>query len=145
LPGYPDASLAPPALEVRKDYLAFGKPDFTEEEIEAVARVLRSGWIGMGAEVIAFEKEMSAELGGAPVVTVNTCTSALFLALAVSGVKEGDEVIVPSLTWCATANVALYLGAKPVFCDVDPNTFSATPESIARRLTPRTRAVIVVH
>ncbi len=78
-------------------------------------------------------------------MSVNSCTSALFLSLLVSGVGPGDEVITPSLTWCATANASIYLGAKPVFCDVDPESLCATPEAIARRLTPKTRAVVVVH
>jgi dTDP-4-amino-4,6-dideoxygalactose transaminase len=132
-------------MEQRKDYIAFGKPDFSEAEIDAVARVLRTGWIGMGPEVIAFESELAGFVDAPHVVSVNTCTSALFLSLAASGVGPGDEVIVPSFTWCATANVALYLGAKPVFCDVDPRTFCATPESIARRVGPKTKAAIVVH
>jgi dTDP-4-amino-4,6-dideoxygalactose transaminase len=132
-------------MMVRSDYLAFGTPDFTEVEIEAVARVMRSGWVGMGAETIAFEKELAAYVGAADVVTVNSCTSALFLSLLVEGIGPGDEVIVPSLTWCATANAALYLGAEAVFCDVDPETLCVTPEAVLAKLTPRTRAVVVVH
>lgn len=132
-------------LEIRDSYLAFGAPDFTEKEIEAVARVMRSGWVGMGAETIAFENELAAYVGAQEVVSVNSCTSALFLALLVEGIGAGDEVIVPSLTWCATANAALYLKATPVFCDVDPQHMCLTFESIAAKLTPRTRAVVVVH
>lgn len=130
---------------IRKDYLPFGRPDFSEEEIAAVTRVLRSGWVGMGGETIAFEKELGAFFDAPYVVTVNSCTSALFLSLLVLGVGAGDEVICPSLTWCATANAALYVGAKPVFCDVDPNTLCITPELIAEKLTPRTKVVIPVH
>src|ERR1700730_9498623 len=85
-------------------YLPFGKPDFSSEEIDAVTRVMRSGWIGMGPETLAFEKELAASLDVPHVVTVNSCTSALYLALLLKGVGEGDEVICPSLTWCATAN-----------------------------------------
>jgi dTDP-4-amino-4,6-dideoxygalactose transaminase len=132
-------------MNIRPDYLAFGTPDFTDVEIEAVARVMRGGWVGMGPETLAFEKELAARLGAAEVVALNSCTSALFLALKVEGIGPGDEVIVPSLTWCATANAALYLGATPVFCDVAPESFCATPESILARLTPRTRGVVVVH
>lgn len=130
---------------MRRDYLAFGKPSFSEEEVEAVARVLRSGWVGMGPETAAFERELEEFLGAPCVVTVNSCTSALFLALLLHGVGPDDEVICPSLTWCSTANAALYLGAKPVFCDVDPDTLCSTPETIRERLTPRTKAVVVVH
>lgn len=132
-------------MKKRETYLAFGTPDFTDAEIDAVTRVMRSGWVGMGQETIAFEKELSEYIGAPEVVTVNSCTSALFLALLVEGIGPGDEVIVPSLTWCATANAALYLGAVPVFCDVDPQSMCVTPETIAAKITPRTKAVIVVH
>lgn len=132
-------------LAVRETYLAFGTPDFTEAEIEAVARVMRSGWVGMGQETLAFETELADYLGAPEVVSVNSCTSALFLALLAEGVGPGDEVIVPSLTWCATANAALYLGATPVFCDVDAGSLCLTPELVIARLTPRTKAVIAVH
>src|SRR5437763_1241959 len=106
---------------IRKDYLAFGRPNFGGAEIAAVGRALRSGWIGMGPETIRFEAELAEHVGASHVVTVNSCTSALFLSLLVLGVGEGDEVICPSLTWCSTANAALYLGALPVFCDIDPD------------------------
>lgn len=132
-------------MNKREKYLAFGTPDYTEAEIDAVARVMRSGWVGMGQETIAFEKELIDYLNVPNVVSVNSCTSALFLALLVEGVGPGDEVLVPSLTWCATANAALYLGATPVFCDVDRETMSVTPETLADKLTERTKAAVVVH
>lgn len=130
---------------VLSSYLAFGKPDFSEAEIEAVTRVLRSGWVGMGPETIAFEKELAASLGANHVVAVNSCTSALFLSLRALGIGPGDEVVVPSLTWCSTANAVLYLGAMPVFCDVDPDTMSASPATMAAVLTAKTKAVVHVH
>ena len=129
----------------RSTYLPFGRPNFSEAEIEAVKRVLRSGWIGMGAETLAFEQELARFVGAPHVVTVNSCTSALHLALLVSGVGPGDEVIVPSLTWCSTANAALYLGARPVFCDVDAKTLCLTPKTVKAKLTAKTKAVVVVH
>ena len=106
-------------LPVRDQYLPFGRPNFSDREIQAVAAVLQSGWVGMGPETIAFERELAAATGARHVVTVNSCTSALFLSLLVSGVGPGDEVICQSLTWCSTANAALYLDATPLFCDVD--------------------------
>ena len=99
----------------------------------------------MGVETLAFESELSAYTQARHVVSVNSCTSALHLALLVSGVREGDEVICPSLTWCSTANAALYLGARPVFCDVDAGTLCLSAETVRAKLTPRTRAVIAVH
>jgi perosamine synthetase len=130
---------------VRSDFLAFGKPSFSSEEVEAVARTIRSGWVGMGPETIAFEQELASFTGAPYVISVNSCTSALFLALLVHDIGPGDEVICPSLTWCATANAALYLGATPVFCDVDPDTMCVTPETVAAKIGPRTKAVMVVH
>ncbi len=132
-------------MKKRESYLAFGIPDFTDAEINAVTRVMRSGWVGMGQETIAFEKELSEYIGAPEVVTLNSCTSALFLALLVEGIGPGDEVIVPSLTWYATANAALYLGATPVFCEIDPQSMCVTPETITAKVTSRTKAVVVVH
>ncbi len=128
-----------------KDYIPFGKPNFSEQEIEAVTRVMRSGWVGMGAETLAFEQELSEYLDVPFVITVSSCTDALFLSLLVEGIQSGDEVICPSLTWCSTADVILHLGAKVVFCDVDPDTLCVTPELIQKKLSPRTKAVMVVH
>lgn len=129
----------------RSTYLPFGRPNFSAEEIDAVVRIMESGWIGMGAETIAFEKELAEYVGTTHVLTVNSCTSALFLSLLAYGIGPGDEVICPSLTWCSTANAALYCGATPVLCDVDQMSFSVTPETIAAVLTPATKAVMVVH
>lgn len=141
----PKAKPSRSPLRPRKKYLPFGRPDFGPAEIAAVTRVLKSGWVGMGPEVIAFETELATFVGAPHVVTVNSCTSALHLALLANGVGPGDEVIVPSLTWCSTANAALYLGARPVFCDVDPRTLCVTPETVQAALTRKTRAVVAVH
>ncbi len=130
---------------VRPDYLPFGRPDFTPAEIAATTRILQSGWIGMGAETLAFEQELAAFLTAPQVITVSSCTAAMSLCLRVLGAGPGDEVICPSLTWCSTANAALYQGARPVFCDVDPTTFCVTSETILAKVTPRTKAVMVVH
>jgi perosamine synthetase len=129
----------------RKDYLPFGQPNFSDQEVAAITEVLHSGWVGMGAQTTAFEEELADYLSAESVVTVSSCTAALFLALLVQGVEAGDEVICPSLTWCSTANAALYLGATPVFCDIDPESYCVTPETIQQKLTPKTKAVIVVH
>ncbi len=130
---------------LRREYLPFGQPSFSDAEIEAVSRVLRSGWVGMGPETVAFEAELAAHVGAEHVVAVNSCTSALFLSLRAHGIGPGDEVIVPSLTWCSTANAVLYLGATPVFCDVELDTMSASPATMAAMLTAKTRAAIHVH
>jgi UDP-4-amino-4-deoxy-L-arabinose-oxoglutarate aminotransferase len=132
-------------LAIRKSYLPFGQPNFSEREIAAVTKILRSGWVGMGRETLTFEQELAEFVGVRHVITVNSCTSALFLALLLEGVGRGDEVICPSLTWCSTANAALYLGATPVFCDIDPGTLNVTPETIREKVTAKTKAVVVVH
>lgn len=130
---------------IRPDYLPFGRPNFSSEETNAVVRIMESGWIGMGAETIAFEKELADFVGAPYVLTVNSCTSALFLSLLAHGIGPGDEVICPSLTWCSSANAANYCGATPLLCDVDRQTFSVTPKTITAALTSKTKAVIVVH
>ena len=132
-------------LLIRENYLPFGRPDFGEEEIAAVARVMRSGWIGMGPETIAFEQDLATAAEAPHVVTVSSCTAAMSLCLRALGIGPGDEVICPSLTWCSTANAVLHQGALPIFCDIDPGTFCVTPDSILAKTTHRTRAVMVVH
>ena len=126
-------------------YLPFGRPSFSPRELDAVARVLHSAWVGMGPETLAFERELAEYIGAPHVVTVNSCSSALFLSLLASGVEPNDEVICPSLTWCSTANAALHAGARPVFCDIDLDTLCLTPELVESKLTPHTKAVIAVH
>lgn len=126
-------------------FIPFGRPNYSDQEIKAVTRIMKSGWVGMGAETLLFEKEISHFLGAENVVTVNSCTSALFLSLLTLGIGRDDEVICPSLTWCSTANAALYLGSKIVFCDVDSTTLCVTAETIQSKITPKTKAVIVVH
>jgi perosamine synthetase len=132
-------------LEICDYYIPFGKPDFSGGEVDAVAKVMQSGWVGMGQETICFEGELAQFTGAQHVVSVNSCTSALTLSLLVAGVGKADEVICPSLTWCSTANAVIYLGAVPIFCDVDPSTYCVTEESILAKLTNRTKAVIAVH
>ena len=106
--------------KVRSDYLPFGRPNFGEDEISAVVETMRTGWVGMGNQTLKFEEELSRYVKAPFVSTVNSCTSALLLALKVLGIKENDKVICPSLTWCSTANAVLYNNAKLVFCDIDP-------------------------
>lgn len=128
-----------------KEYLPFGVPNFSDEEIAAVTRVLRSGWVGQGPETVDFEKELAEFVSANRVIAVNSCTSALFLSLMALGIGPGDEVIVPSLTWCSSANAVLYLGATPVFCDIELDTMSASPATINAVLTEKTKAAIHVH
>jgi dTDP-4-amino-4,6-dideoxygalactose transaminase len=121
------------------------RPWLGAEEAAAVQAALESGWIAQGPRVAAFEGAVCAALGAEHGVATSSCTAALHLALHALGIGPGDEVVVPSLSFIATANAPRYVGARPVFADVDPETQNLTPETIERALTPATRAVILVH
>src|SRR3954447_2187811 len=121
------------------------RPWLGEEEAAAAAEAVASGWVAQGPRVRAFEEAFAGRIGTAEAISVSNCTTALHLALHLLGVGPGDEVVVPSLSFIATANAARYVGAEPVFADVDATTGNLTPETIGRALTDRTRAVIVVH
>jgi len=115
------------------------------EEKAAVARVLTAGTLVQGAEVAAFESEFAELVGGRLCVAVNSGTSALHLSLVAAGIGTGDEVIVPSFTFAATANAVAMTGARPVFADIDPETFCMDPSSVASLVTPRTVGLVPVH
>lgn len=122
------------------------RPLIGDEERAAVDRVLRSGMLAQGPEVAAFESEFSSHFGlGRACVALNSGTSGLHLGLLASGVGRGDEVIVPSFTFAATANAVALTGATPVFADIDPATFCLDPTSVKSAITERTRAVMPVH
>lgn len=121
------------------------RPDLGDEEIEAVSRVIRSGWITQGPEVQAFEAEFAAAVGAPHAVAVSNCTVALELSLRVLGVGAGDDVLTVSHTFIATSNAIVAVGARPVFVDVEPDTYGMDPRSLDDAFTPRTRAVLCVH
>src|SRR6478736_5543325 len=120
------------------------QPFLGAEEIAAVTEVISSGWVAQGPKVVAFEKAFAARMQAAHAVAVSSCTTGLHLALLVAGVSAGDDVVVPSFSFVATSNAPTYVGARPVFADVDASTGNVTAETIAAALTPATRAVIVV-
>ena len=128
------------------DFLPFALPDLGHEEAAAVLECLQSGWITSGPVSRQFEQEFAAYLGGdVHAIAVNSATAGLHLALEALGIGPGDEVIVPTMTFTATAEVVRYLGADAVIVDVDPHTLCLQPEAIAAAITPNTRAVIPVH
>ncbi len=126
------------------NFLPFTRPSIDEETIADVASVLRSGWITSGPRVQAFEAALSAYCGGRPVRAFSSGTAALEVALRLAKVGAGDTVITTPLTWVATANVILDVGATPVFVDIDPATRNIDLDQLAARITPRTKAIIPV-
>jgi dTDP-4-amino-4,6-dideoxygalactose transaminase len=120
------------------------KPWMGADEVLALSEVIASGWVAQGPKVQQFEREFAAEMQAEHAVATSNCTTALHLALIVAGVGIGDEVIVPSFSFIATANAPTYVGARPIFIDVDPATGDVTAAGVAAAITERTRAVIVV-
>lgn len=121
------------------------QPSIGQEEIDAVVEVMRSGWLGLGPKTEQFEKEFAAYAGTRFMVAMNSGTAALHLALEVLNIGAGDEVIVPPMTFISTVHAVSYVGATPVFADVEPDTMNISVEDIARKITDKTKAIIVVH
>lgn len=121
------------------------KPLFGEEELEAVQRPLETGWVVQGPYVEQFEGKFSEFSGASHSVATSSCTTALHIAVAALGLSPGDEVLVPAFTWVSTANVVEYMGAKPVFCDIDLATFNVDPARLEEAVTSKTVGIIPVH
>jgi len=121
------------------------RPSFGRQEEEAVVQALRSGWVSQGPRVAEFERKFAEYVGAPYAIAVSSCTTALHLALLAAGVKPGDEVLCPSLSFIATANTIVYAGAVPVFVDVDETTYNLDPNCIEGAITPRTKAILLVH
>lgn len=130
---------------MNKDYLLFHKPFISEEEINEMVDTLRSGWLSMGPKTIKFEEEFNKYIGSKKSVAVNSWTAAGHLTLEAFGIEKGDEVIVPTMTFPATAEIVCYFGAKPVIVDVDEDTLNISLEAIQKAITPKTKAIIPVH
>ena len=128
------------------EFIPAAKPIIGDDERAAVDRVLRGGMVAQGPEVAAFEREFSEHfVSGRPVVAVNSGTAGLHLGLLAAGVGPGDEVIVPSFTFAATGNSVALTGATPVFADIEPDSFTLDPASVAAAITSRTRGIMPVH
>ncbi len=125
--------------------IPFHRASLGEEEIRAVTEVIRSGWLTTGPRTAAFEHDFAEYVGARHAIAVCSGTAALHLALIAAGIRAGDEVVVPANTFTATAEAVGYTGARPVLADIDPATMNLDPEDLARRITPKTRAVIPVH
>lgn len=121
------------------------KPSFGVEEENGVLEVLRSGWVSQGPRVAEFERKFADYVGAADAVAVSSCTTALHLALVAAGIQPGDEVLCPSLSFIATANAIVNAGGIPVFVDIDRATYNIDPNCIESAITPRTKAILIVH
>ena len=126
------------------DYLPYGHQQLSEEDISAVIKALRSDWLTTGPKVTEFEKSLSEYVGCEHVVAVSSGTAALHAACYAAGITEGDEVLVPAITFAATANAVIYCGGIPIFADVDPDTLLVDVASIEAKISSRTKAIIAV-
>lgn len=130
---------------MRKDFLIFGSPVISQDEIEEVLNTMKSGWLGTGKKVAQFEDDIRKYKDSKYTAAVNSCTAALHLSIIAAGIKSGDEVITSALTFCATVNSIIHVGATPVLADVDLRTMNIDPYDIEKKITPRTKAIIPVH
>lgn len=130
---------------MRDKYLVFGSPRIEEEEIQEVVNTLRTGWIGTGPKVAAFEDAFKNYVGVKHAIAVSSCTAGLHLSIIILGLKPGDEVIVPSMTFVATANSVIHSNATPVLVDVHRDTMTIDIEDVKRKITNKTKAIIPVH
>lgn len=135
------SSISPETLR----QISISLPSLGEEEWQALREPIESGWITQGKAVSRFEKAFAERHQVTHALATTSCTTALHAILVAMGIGPGDEVIVPAFTWVATANVVQYVGATPVFVDVDPVTYNLDVKEVARRVTPRTKAIIAVH
>ena len=136
-------AVSAPSEEI--SFLPYNRSLIGQEEIVAVVEVLRGGWLTTGARTREFEAAFARYVGAGNTVALNSCTAALHLALVATGIREGDEVILPTMTFAASGEVIFYLGARPVLVDCLPNSFQLDPEQVERKITSRTRAILPVH
>ncbi len=130
---------------MKNDFLLFHKPFISEEEVDEIVDTVRSGWISMGPKTIRFENKFNEYIGVKKSVAVSSWTAAGHLSLEAFGINEGDEVILPTMTFPATAEIVCYFKAKPVLVDVDEDTLNISLEAIEKAITPKTKAIIPVH
>lgn len=132
-------------IRAKENFLVFGQPQINEIEIQDVVETLRSGWIGTGPKVQQFEKQFSTykKVNGA--VALNSCTSATHLSLLISKIQKGDEIITTPMTFCSTINSIIHAGGTPVLADIEPDTWNISPVEIEKKITPKTKAIVIVH
>lgn len=130
---------------MRTEFLPFSRPSITEEDVSAVADVLRSGWITTGPNVAEFERAFCEYVGCTRAVALSSATAGMHLVLKGLGIGPGDEVVTPSMTWVSTINLIVLAGATPVFADIDKDTLMISPDSVEESLSPKTRLIVPVH
>ena len=130
---------------MRSSFLPFALPDTDENEIEEIAEAIKAGWVTTGPKVHQFEADFAAYIGAKHAIALNSGTAALHLSLEAVGIQDGDEVILPTLTFAATAEVVRYFDAKPVLVDAHPGTLNMDADQVEAAITPRTKAIIPVH
>ncbi|MFC1813384.1 DegT/DnrJ/EryC1/StrS family aminotransferase, partial [Thermodesulfobacteriota bacterium] len=130
---------------MRENFLVFGAPAIETPEIEELVDIMKSGWLGTGPRVAQFEQDFADYKGVKHVAAVNSGTAALQLSMLAAGIKSGDEVIAPALTFCATVNAIIHTGATPVLADIHPDTMNIDPLQIEEKITSNTRAILPVH
>jgi len=130
---------------MRKNFLVFGSPMIEQPEIDEVVASMKSGWLGTGPKVQKFEQAFREYKGSKFAVALNSCTAALHLSMLAIGIRPNDEVIVPTMTFAATANAVIHAGGKPVLVDCEKETMNMDPEDVERKITEKTRAIIPVH
>lgn len=130
---------------MRKEFLVFGQPRIGQDEIDEWMDSIRKGWIGAGEKVARFEKDFASFKKVPNAAAVSSCTAALHLSCLALGIKAGDEVITSAMTFCATVNAIIHTGATPVLADIDPETLNIDPVETEKKITSRTKAIIVVH
>ena len=132
-------------MRKRKSFLVFGSPLIEQDEIDEVVASLKSGWLGTGPKVQRFEQMFQRYKGARYAMAVNSCTAALHLAMLALEIGPGDEVIVPAMTFAATANAVIHAGGTPVFVDCEKDTMNLDPKDIESKITSKTRAIVPVH
>jgi len=130
---------------LRNEFLIFGSPIIEQPEIDEVVASMESGWLGTGPKVHAFEEKFKEYKKTKYAVALNSCTAALHLSMLAIGIKTGDEVLVPAMTFAATANAVIHSGARPVLVDCERDTMNIDPKDIVNKITPKTKAIIPVH
>ena len=130
---------------MRKNFLVFGSPLIEQQEIDEVVASLKSGWLGTGPKVRKFQEMFREYKGSKYAIALNSCTAALHLSMLSIGIKRGDEVIVPAMTFAATANAVIHASGVPVFTDCRKGTMNIDPEDIEKKITPKTKAILPVH